>query len=234
MVDWMIEVSSVYRCSANMFFQAIRVMDRYFKLHSGPLKPQHMHLIGLASMLVASKCFDTSEIDLDTMTKHIAHSRLTKEQIAQMEAQVISTVRDKLVYPTSWEVLSFIAGQLNIRGVILRTAEVCLVLWSFMVQHLNMRPGILAAAGLIIAARSLGQAEVVASIVKFMQMPERALMEVARVLHADLLMYPRHFTFFTSAMTFLNFDFKMKENGPLFAFQDSSLDSEQTALLSLN
>lgn len=231
MVDWMIEVSSAYRCSPNMFFQAVRVMDRFFKLHHRPLQASQVHSIGLASMLVASKCSDCQEIELDVMIKHIAHNRVPREEVTFMEGEIVATVWDKLTIPTCWEILRHIAEQLNIRGVILKTAEVCLVLWSVMLHHLSLRPGVTAASALIIAAKSFGLHDLVTAVVAFTQLPQDALFEVAYVLQKDILEYPRNYTFLTSAMTFWNFDLRLKENGALFAFQDAHLDTEQASLL---
>jgi hypothetical protein len=234
MVDWMIEVSCAYRCSTNMFFHAVRLMDRYFKLHPGPLQAAQVHAIGLAAMLVASKCNDAHEIGLDVMVHHIAHDRLKKDEIAQMEAELVSTVRDKLVVPTSWEILRHLADQLDLKGVLLRTAEVCLVLWSIMLPHLALRSGVIAAAAVVISAQSMGQVTLADSVVTYMQLPAEPLAGVVEILKGDIFEYPRHYTFLTSAMTFWNFDLKLKENGPLFTFQDFALDSEQAALLASN
>mmetsp|Transcript_4857 Transcript_4857/g.9087 ORF Transcript_4857/g.9087 Transcript_4857/m.9087 type:complete len:316 (-) Transcript_4857:1973-2920(-) len=233
MVDWMIEVTCAYRCNTNMFFQAVRLLDRYFKLHSGTLQASQVHSIGLASMLVASKFSDFHEIGLEVMVHHIAHDRVSKEELAQMEAELVSTVWDKLTIPTCWEILRHISEQLDIKGVCLKTAEVCLVLWSVMLQHLNLRPGVIATSALIIASRSLGLYSLAASVILFTQMPRDALEEVVNVLHKDILEYPRNYTFLTSAMTFWNFDFKLKEHGPLFTFQDMALDAEQAALMAI-
>jgi len=55
MVDWMIEVLSSYKMGEECFFRSVKYMDEYFKKSTKNLEVSDLHLIGVASMFMASK-----------------------------------------------------------------------------------------------------------------------------------------------------------------------------------
>lgn len=55
MVDWMIEVLSSYKMSEEAFFRSCKYMDLFFKRTTKKLEVSDLHLVGVASMFMASK-----------------------------------------------------------------------------------------------------------------------------------------------------------------------------------
>lgn len=55
MVDWMIEVLSSYKMSEDSFFKSIYYMDKYLEKSGSQHQTSELHLIGVASMFMATK-----------------------------------------------------------------------------------------------------------------------------------------------------------------------------------
>ena len=55
MVDWMIEVLSIFESSEETLFLSVNIMDLFFWRTSTIFKNENVHLIGVSSMFIASK-----------------------------------------------------------------------------------------------------------------------------------------------------------------------------------
>lgn len=77
MIDWMVEVLSVYQSSEETFFLAIKVMDLYISKAQN-LKTSNIHLIGVTSMFIASKYEDVYPIPLSMFVHQIGHNQFTQ------------------------------------------------------------------------------------------------------------------------------------------------------------
>jgi hypothetical protein len=73
MIDWMIEVLSVFNCEENIFFLAAHLMDMYIYKSASQVRADDIHLLGVASMFVASKFEDLVPLRMDTVVKKIGH-----------------------------------------------------------------------------------------------------------------------------------------------------------------
>jgi hypothetical protein len=79
MVDWMIEVMGHYagNTTQNTWFLAVHIMDLFFKKSSKRLRDGDVHLIGIASMLIATKYEDVYHIPLQDFVQHVAHNKFS-------------------------------------------------------------------------------------------------------------------------------------------------------------
>jgi hypothetical protein len=55
MLDWMVEVMCSYNFQNKTYFAGVEIMDRYFANCNEVLLPTQLHIIGVVSMLIASK-----------------------------------------------------------------------------------------------------------------------------------------------------------------------------------
>lgn len=78
MVDWMIEVLTVYKSEAETFFLAVSIMDTYFDECKLILKSEDVHLIGMVSMFIASKFEDVIPIRMNSMISKIGHDMFSE------------------------------------------------------------------------------------------------------------------------------------------------------------
>jgi hypothetical protein len=78
MVDWMIEVLSVYKSEIETFYLSVFIMDKFISLSPTILKTDDIHLIGITSMFIASKFEDIMPIRMNSIVHKIGHSQFTE------------------------------------------------------------------------------------------------------------------------------------------------------------
>jgi hypothetical protein len=109
MVDWMIEVLSNYNCDQSTFFEAVNLMDRYFKMCSKKgrtLNPEELHIIGVTSMFTASKYQDIYPLRLRIIHEKIAHRKLSCEEIKSKEEEIAKLLNYSIGIPTMWDFIN--------------------------------------------------------------------------------------------------------------------------------
>ena len=109
MVDWMIEVLSNYHCDESTYFEAINLMDRYFKECDKKrqiLQPPELHLIGVTSMFIASKYQDIYPLRLKIVKDKIAHNKLSCQEIKDKEDEITRYLDYNLGLPTMWDFIN--------------------------------------------------------------------------------------------------------------------------------
>ena len=103
MVDWMIEVFNNYKCDNLAFFEATNIMDRYFKKTKKQLNPQDLHLIGVASMFMASKYIDIYPLRIKTVYEKISHKKLSIAEIIEKESEISQVLGYNVGTPNAWD-----------------------------------------------------------------------------------------------------------------------------------
>lgn len=74
MVDWMVEVLSVYKSEEETFFLAVRLMDMFIYKSTGVINTSEIHLLGIVCMFIASKFEDIFPIRIDSVESKIGHN----------------------------------------------------------------------------------------------------------------------------------------------------------------
>jgi hypothetical protein len=78
MVDWMIEVLSVYKSDNTTFFLAVYILDKFISKVSQPVRSDEIHLLGMTSMFIASKFEDVIPIRIQSMVSKIGHNTFSE------------------------------------------------------------------------------------------------------------------------------------------------------------
>lgn len=115
MVDWMIEVLSNYHCDESAFFEAVNLMDRYFKVcevKKRCLLPEELHLIGVTSMFIASKYQDIYPLRLRIIHEKIAHRKLSCEEIKNKEEEITKLLNYSIGIPTMWDFINLFVEEI--------------------------------------------------------------------------------------------------------------------------
>jgi cyclin A len=75
MVDWMVEVTTSFKCSERTWFLAVGIFDKYLQLNRGIkiFKNSDVHPLGIVSMYLASKYEDIIPINSFIASDKIAH-----------------------------------------------------------------------------------------------------------------------------------------------------------------
>jgi hypothetical protein len=118
MCDWMVEVLSTYSPSAQTFFLALSILDRYFAKHAQPLPPTHLHSLGCVSMLIASKYEEVQPLKLSVLVEKIAHNKISVPEILKLEQEIMAAIDFRPWAPTPFEMFSNAVSLLDFRAIL--------------------------------------------------------------------------------------------------------------------
>ena len=92
MIDWMIEVLSVYHASHETFFLSVYIMDRFIEKSRTQLKTDNIHLIGVTSMFIASKFIEIYPLSMEHIIKNIGHNQFHETVVKAQEIKMLSVI----------------------------------------------------------------------------------------------------------------------------------------------
>ena len=101
MVDWMIEVLSIFEGSEETFFLSVNIMDLYLWKASSICKNENIHLIGVAAMFIASKFQEIYPISLKDFVERIGHNKFDEEDVKEMEFKILEDIKPENLVTTS-------------------------------------------------------------------------------------------------------------------------------------
>lgn len=101
MVDWMLEVLSVFNCQDETYFLSVNLMDLFLWKTNTIYKNENMHLIGMVVMFIASKFQEIFPITLKDLEHKVGHDQFTPVDIKKMEAKVVKDVNMENLVSTS-------------------------------------------------------------------------------------------------------------------------------------
>jgi predicted lipoprotein len=73
MLDWLVEVTTVYKCRDRTYFLAVQLFDNYLRTTES-LTNKDVHLIGITSLFLASKYEDLSPLSCQLISDKISHN----------------------------------------------------------------------------------------------------------------------------------------------------------------
>lgn len=97
LVDWLVEVSEEYKLCSDTLFMCISYIDRF--LSTNALNRQRLQLLGVSSMLVASKYEEISPPNVEDFC-YITDNTYTKQEVVKMEADLLKHLNYELGSPT--------------------------------------------------------------------------------------------------------------------------------------
>eukprot|EP00747_Dinoflagellata_sp_TGD_P056774 gnl/TRDRNA2_/TRDRNA2_150279_c0_seq5.p1 gnl/TRDRNA2_/TRDRNA2_150279_c0~~gnl/TRDRNA2_/TRDRNA2_150279_c0_seq5.p1 ORF type:complete len:507 (-),score=60.16 gnl/TRDRNA2_/TRDRNA2_150279_c0_seq5:257-1777(-) len=98
LVEWLIQVHTIYGFNCATLFLAVNLLDRYLSCRL--VERSQLQLVGIASMLCASK-FEQIDPPKACDYVHITDNACSREQIVTMEADLLSTLNFQLAVPTA-------------------------------------------------------------------------------------------------------------------------------------
>lgn len=108
MVDWMIEVISVYNFLNDTFFLAVYLLDKYLSMTTLSLVDKDIHLIGIICMYMASKEEEVWPFNLWNMKVAIGHGLFDASTMKRKELEIIETLNWKLIMVTPMQFIEYI------------------------------------------------------------------------------------------------------------------------------
>lgn len=93
----MIEVLSSFNCTKNTFFVAIDIMDAYLTRTTAVYETKDIHLIGVTSMLIASKMEEIVPFKVATVIDKMTHGKLQAREVVRCEEDILKTLGFELL-----------------------------------------------------------------------------------------------------------------------------------------
>lgn len=93
----MIEVLSSFNCEPNTFFLSLDIMDTFLELTDRCLETKDIHLIGVTSMLLASKMEEIIPFKVSTVVEKMTHNKMKAKEIVQCEEMILKTLNYNLL-----------------------------------------------------------------------------------------------------------------------------------------
>lgn len=101
MVDWMIEVLSVFDCMDETFFLSVNIMDIFLLKTKRVFHNKDIHLIGMACMFISSKFQEIYPFSLKNLKHKVGHDIFSENQIKEMEYNILEDIGLEVLVSTS-------------------------------------------------------------------------------------------------------------------------------------
>jgi cyclin A len=154
LVEWIIDVHRKFRLLPETLYVTVSIIDRFLSKQS--LKKAQLHMLGVASLLIATKYEEIYPPDLKDL-RSISENKFTKEDVLQMEFQILTTLQFDFLVPSSlrflerYRKLSTTASEDQVFFFAQYLCEISL-LDAFLLKHKQSE---IAAAAFILSARAI-------------------------------------------------------------------------------
>lgn len=106
LIDWLVEVHLKFKLYPETLYLTVNLIDRY--LEKEEVMRQHLQLVGVTSMLIASKYEEIYAPEVRDFV-YITDKAYTKEQILEMEYKMLTTLNFNITTPSSYRFLERIS-----------------------------------------------------------------------------------------------------------------------------
>lgn len=97
LIDWLVEVAEEYRLVPDTLYLTVNYIDRY--LSGNPMNRQQLQLLGVASMMIASKYEEICAPQVEEFC-YITDNTYFKDEVLQMESTVLNFLKFEMTAPT--------------------------------------------------------------------------------------------------------------------------------------
>jgi len=103
MLDWLIEVTTAFKCRNRIYYLAVRLFNEFLVRSSEKLENEDVHGIGIASLYLASKYEDGSLLSAEVISKQISHDIFSAEDINARELLMLCALEFNLELLTHFD-----------------------------------------------------------------------------------------------------------------------------------
>jgi len=91
MVDWMVEVTTSFKCTVRTYFLAVALFDEYLRAQQGVkvMENSDVHGVGVAAMYLASKYEDIYPLHSRLVSEKISHNAFSQKAILKREEEFL-------------------------------------------------------------------------------------------------------------------------------------------------
>ncbi|XP_072956235.1 cyclin-A3-1-like isoform X1 [Typha angustifolia] len=97
LVDWLVEVAEEYKLVSDTLYLTVSYIDRFLSFNS--LNRQKLQLLGVSSMLIASKYEEISPPHVEDFC-YITDNTYTKQEVVKMESDLLNFLKFEMGNPT--------------------------------------------------------------------------------------------------------------------------------------
>merc|ERR1719499_1998565 len=151
LVDWLVEVHAGFRLKQETLFLAVNLLDRY--LASAHVERSRLQLVGVVSLFVAAKFEEVCPPPVRRLA-YMTAGAYTVEEIMNFECLFLAKLNFKILVPTAAQFLDIMVQECKVDSKTTDLAYYALELAMLETAPWRHHPSLLAAAALLIAAKS--------------------------------------------------------------------------------
>lgn len=154
LMDWLVEVHSKYRLRPETLYLTASTIDRY--LSKVPVLRKRLQLVGVVAMFIAAKFEEINPPGVNDY-EYITDNAYTKEEILNMECQMLTTLNFQIVVPTVAHFMERLQ-QINCCDTQHKELVNCLAELALLEIHMiRLTPSFLASAAILLSNELLGK-----------------------------------------------------------------------------
>lgn len=98
LIEWIIDVHRKFRLLPETLHVTVSIIDRFLSIQC--IKKSQLHMLGVAALLLSTKYEEIYPPDLKDLLS-ISENKFTKEEVLQMEFQILTTLQFNFFAPSS-------------------------------------------------------------------------------------------------------------------------------------
>lgn len=102
LVEWIIDVHRKFRLSAETLYVTVFLIDRFLSVKA--IKKSQLHILGVTSLLVATKYEEIYPPDLKDLLS-VSENKFSREEVLAMEREMLTALDFNMTAPTSYRFL---------------------------------------------------------------------------------------------------------------------------------
>ena len=106
MVDWMVEVTTSFKCTVRTYFLAVALFDEYLRAQQGVkvMENSDVHGVGVAAMYLASKYEDIYPLHSRVVSEKISHGAFSQKSILKKEEEFLKLFEFQFDFVTTYDI----------------------------------------------------------------------------------------------------------------------------------
>lgn len=150
LIDWLVDVHYKFKLVPETLYLTVNLIDRY--LEKEQVSRQNLQLIGVTSMLIASK-YEEIYAPIVKDFVYITDNAYTKEEILHMEMKMLHTLDFEINFTSSYRFLERFIKVAKVEPILHHLSRYFLELSLVNYHMLKYKPSLLAAASLYLAMK---------------------------------------------------------------------------------
>lgn len=155
LTDWLVQVHKRFKLTAETLYLTISIMDRYIQAEEDDISKNDMQLIGISSMMLASKFEEIYSPEIGDYV-YICDNAYTADQFLKQEMKILKVLDFEISQPFSIQFLRRYSKTAGVEGRQHVLAKYFLELALIDYDLMSFMPSIVAAAALKLSIKIIG------------------------------------------------------------------------------